>query len=286
VIKEKITHLLEKETGIQYLLTNEKRVDLGRLHKLTAGIQSCQVSIAAALIKHVKAEGEVIISDKIRKNEQNKNESPEDPEFVKALMKLQARFKSLLAESFKNDSTYQRALNSGFEEIVNKRIGKYTFAEILACFADKLLKKTNNRMTEVEVEASLSSIIELFEHLEDKHLFAEIFKNQLAKRLLNDLSANEDAEKSIISKMKMCCGSQYTAKMEGMLTDLHLSEDIKKNYNERPHSLPIEFSVQVLTFSYWPFFNNSLIQLPTEMEICKDNFKQFYSEITQHRKLY
>ena len=286
VVREKIHSLLEKETGILYLLTHERRSDLARLHRLTVGTQTCQIPIATALIKFIKAEGDVVITDKVKKSEASKSESPEDPEFVKLLMGLQMKFKSLLAESFKNDSTYQRALNTGFEEIVNKRIGKYTFAEILACFADKMLKKTNSRMREEEVEENLCKIIELFEHLEDKYLFAEIYKNQLAKRLLNDLSANEDAEKSIISKMKMCCGSQYTAKMEGMLTDLHLSQEIQTSYSKTAPALPIDFSVQVLTFSYWPYFNNNPIHLLKEMQLCTENFKSFYSNITQHRKLY
>ena len=282
VIRDKINSLLEKDTGISYLLSNEKRNDLGRLHKLTVGIVICQTPIAQALSKYIKSEGDIVINEKLQKNEAAKIESPEDPDFVKALMKLQLRFKSLLAESFKNDST----LNLGFEEIVNKRIGKFTFAEILACYGDRLLKKSNNRMREEEIEEDLCRIIELFEHLEDKHLFAEIYKNQLAKRLLNDLSANEDAEKSIISKMKMCCGSQYTAKMEGMLTDLHLAEEVQHKYIQTSPSVPIDFSVQVLTFSYWPFFNNSPIHLPKEMQHSIDNFKAFYSNITQHRKLY
>ncbi|OMJ73205.1 hypothetical protein SteCoe_28150 [Stentor coeruleus] len=286
VIKDKIQILLEKETGVLYLLTHEKRADLSRLHKLTVEIKECQLPISLALTKFIKSEGENVIGEKLRKNETSKTESPEDPEFVKNLMNLQLRFKSLLAESFKNDSTYQRAMNFGFEEIVNKRIGKYPFAEILACYADRILKKTNSRMTEAEVEENLSKIIELFEHLEDKQLFAEIFKNQLATRLLNDLSANEDAEKSIISKMKMCCGSNFTSKLEGMNNDLHLAQEILTAYKKMHQNLPIEFSVQVLTNSYWPSFKNQQVQLPKDMQVCMDHFKMFYSHHTQHRKLF
>lgn len=286
VIKDKIMALLEKETGILYLLTHEKRIDLNRLHKLTVETKECQQPISLALTKFIKAEGEMVINEKLRKNEIAKTESPEDPEFVKNLMNLQLRFKNLLAESFKNDSTYQRAMNFGFEEIVNKRIGKYPFAEILACYADRILKKTNSRMTEAEVEENLCKIIELFEHLEDKQLFAEIFKNQLATRLLNDLSANEDAEKSIISKMKMCCGSNFTSKLEGMNNDLHLAQEILTAYKKIPQNLPIDFNVQVLTNSYWPSFKNQQVQLPKDMQACMDHFKLFYSHHTQHRKLF
>lgn len=38
--------------------------------------------------------------------------------------------------------------------------------------------------------------MELFSFLSDKDLFAEIYRNQLSKRLLYETSASEDAEKS------------------------------------------------------------------------------------------
>lgn len=289
VIKEKINKLLEKDTGMLYLLVHNLRQDLLRLHSLTANIQECKSQISLILNKFIKSEGEVVINDKIQKNQISKKDSPEDPEFVKALMDLLKRFKSLLEESFKNDSSYQRSINSGFEDIVNKRIGKHTFAEILACYSDKLLKKSNSKMNDEEVEAKLVNIIEIFEHLEDKQLFAEIFKNQLAKRLLNDLSANADAERSIISKMKMCCGSNFTAKMEGMNNDLKLAEELQGKYKiSQSHrsELPIEFSVQVLTNSHWPVFKNNLVKLPQPMQDCIERFRDFYTLNYPRKKLY
>ena len=41
-----------------------------------------------------------------------------------------------------------------------------------------------------------------------------VFRNQLAKRLLNQKSASDDLEKSMISKLKAQVGSQFTSKME------------------------------------------------------------------------
>lgn len=43
-------------------------------------------------------------------------------------------------------------------------------------------------------------------HLVDKDLFIEVFKSYLAKRLLNEKSVSIDAEKSMISHIKMSCG--------------------------------------------------------------------------------
>ena len=59
-------------------------------------------------------------------------------------------------------------------------------------------------------------------------MFADIFRGQLAKRLLNERSASDDAERGIISKLKLRCGAQYTAKMEGMIRDLSISLEQKR----------------------------------------------------------
>ncbi len=54
---------------------------------------------------------------------------------------------------------------------------------------------------------------------------AHLCSSQLAKRLLNQRSSSTDAERSMISKLKLRCGAQYTGKMEGMLADLAVGSD-------------------------------------------------------------
>jgi len=49
-----------------------------------------------------------------------------------------------------------------------------------------------------------------------KDVFEAFYKKDLAKRLLLGKSASIDAEKSMISKLKTECGSQFTNKLEGM----------------------------------------------------------------------
>ena len=53
--------------------------------------------------------------------------------------------------------------------------------------------------------------MQLFSYLTDKDLFAEIYRNQLAKRLLNQRSASDGGQH--VGKLKLRCGSQFTGKM-------------------------------------------------------------------------
>lgn len=43
-------------------------------------------------------------------------------------------------------------------------------------------------------------------------------RKKLARRLLFDKSANDDHERSILTKLKQQCGGQFTSKMEGMVS--------------------------------------------------------------------
>jgi len=119
----------------------------------------------------------------------------------------------------------------------------------MSSFCDRLLKSGGDKMSEAETEAYLTKLVKLFSYLEDKDLFGEIFRNQLAKRLLNSKSASDDMEKTMISKLKADVGAQFTSKMEGMMNDLTTGLEHKKKFDDF-HSKcektsPINFSVQV-----------------------------------------
>ena len=45
-------------------------------------------------------------------------------------------------------------------------------------------------------------------------------------------SASEDAEKSMIAKLKAECGTTFTNKLEGMFKDVELSREFMHSYNQ------------------------------------------------------
>lgn len=47
----------------------------------------------------------------------------------------------------------------------------------------------------------------------------------MAKRLLDQRSASEDAEKMLVLKLKEECGFQFTQKLEVMFKDIKMSEE-------------------------------------------------------------
>jgi hypothetical protein len=48
-----------------------------------------------------------------------------------------------------------------------------------------------------------------FKYIEDKDVFQKFYSKMLAKRLVGHMSASDDAEASMISKLKVCRSGQH-----------------------------------------------------------------------------
>jgi len=287
--------LLEKETGVVYLLDNDKRDDLSRMWRMFTLVDNGLAPIAQAFRQYVTDRGNKIVGDRVEQSKQlaSKAEALGDPSFIQTLLDLHDRFKGIVHECFSQDSLFQKSLKEAFEVFVNRDIGKYSFAHLMSSFCDRILKKSGERLSDDQVETLLTKMVELFSFLSDKDLFAEIYRNQLSKRLLYETSASEDAEKSMIAKLKMKCGAQFTSKLEGMITDLSLASDLQKDFREHCDLLSegksalggIDFNVTVLTTGFWPSYQVNDANLCPEMQKAIQVFHNFYNNRTQHRRL-
>jgi len=161
----------------------------------------------------------------------------------------------------------------------------------MSSFCDRILKSGGEKLGDEDVEAFLEKTVQLFSYLTDKDLFAEIYRNQLAKRLLNQRSASDDAERLMIGKLKLRCGSQFTGKMEGMLNDLAIGHDHQADFesyvkaDSSRSTGKLDFSVQVLTTGYWPTFASIDAHLPPEIVQCTKVFKDYYDEKNSKRRV-
>ena len=58
----------------------------------------------------------------------------------------------------------------------------------------------------------------IFKYLEEKDVFQTFYSTKLSKRLIHGVSASDEAEASMISKLKEACGFEYTNKLQRMFT--------------------------------------------------------------------
>lgn len=291
--REKI--LLEKEgSGCKVLLANDKSDDLSRMYRLFNRLPKGLEPMAEIIKDHITEMGNEIIKRREAKIEGGEKDTNQDPNFVKELLALHDKYMAVVNEQFAGNSLLQKALKEAFVEFVNRDVGKFKNADLMCSFCDRILKTGGEKLSDAEVEEYLGKVVQLFSYLTDKDLFAEIYRNQLAKRLLNQRSASDDMERLMIGKLKLRCGSQFTSKMEGMMNDLAIGGDHEaafgKHLKEGQDSGSIdvdkiEFNVQVLTTGYWPSFKPLEVTLPHTMKKCTQVFQKYYNETTTHRRL-
>src|ERR1700722_7567843 len=58
----------------------------------------------------------------------------------------------------------------------------------------------------------------LFKYIEDKDVFQTFYTTKLSKRLIHGVSASDESEASMISKLKKAWGFEYTNKLQRMFT--------------------------------------------------------------------
>jgi len=136
----------------------------------------------------------------------------------------------------------------------------------------------------------LNQVMVVFKYIEDKDVFQKFYSKMLAKRLVQHMSASDDAEASMISKLKQACGFEYTSKLQRMFQDIGVSKDLneqfKKHLTNSAEPLDIDFSIQVLSSGSWPFQQSVNFSLPSELERSVQRFTTFYSSQHSGRKLH
>lgn len=66
--------------------------------------------------------------------------------------------------------------------------------------------------------------------LQEKDVFERYYKQHLAKRLLLQRAADSELEQSLIQRLKVECGGEYTQRFEAMFKDVRVSDDLMEKF--------------------------------------------------------
>ncbi|XP_042463640.1 cullin-1-like [Zingiber officinale] len=291
------SQLLEKEhSGCHALLRDDKVEDLSRMYRLFCRISRGLDPVSQIFKQHVTAEGTALVKQaedaaSTKKAEKRDVVGLQEQVFVRKIIELHDKYLAYVNDCFQNHSLFHKALKEAFEVFCNKGVAGSSSAELLATFCDNILKKGGTeKLSDEAIEETLEKVVKLLAYISDKDLFAEFYRKKLARRLLFDKSANDDHERSILTKLKQQCGGQFTSKMEGMVTDLTLARENQSSFEEylntNSQANPgIDLTVTVLTTGFWPSYKSFDLNLPVEMVKCVEVFREFYQTKTKHRKL-
>jgi len=234
--------------------------------------------IREIMTAHVKTRGTELVQEEEHKG---------DPVlYVQGLLTLRDKYQQVIEQAFENDKQFTNALNQAFEHFIN--LNQHS-PEYISLFVDDQLRKGMKGTSEEEVEQTLDKVVMLFRYLQEKDVFEKYYKQHLAKRLLGGRSVSDDAERSMIAKLKHECGYQFTSKLEGMFIDMKTSADTQDAFRLANGSSSkvdgIELAVHVLTTGFWPTQVGGKCTLPPQIAKCCEVFKDQYLKQHSGRRL-
>ncbi|KAK2630594.1 hypothetical protein QTJ16_001414 [Diplocarpon rosae] len=276
----------------QVLLDNDRYEDMARMYNLLARIPDGLEPLRARFEAHVRKAGLAAVAkvaadaDKI-----------EPKVYVDALLEIHTQYQGLVKEAFKEEPEFTRSLDNACREFVNRnqvcKSGSNKSPELLAKYTDALLKKSASGSEESDLEYSLTQIMTVFKYIEDKDVFQKFYSRMLARRLVHTSSSSDDAETSMISKLKEACGYEYTNKLQRMFQDIQISKDLNSGFKEFESKLaepgeskPVDATYSILGTGFWPL-NPPQTEFTPPAEISKayERFQAFYNQKHSGRKL-
>jgi cullin 3 len=325
LIKNRIHELVEMESGVRFMIANDRLNELELIYELNARVDDKKQDLTSAIQKRVVEMGTDInnaavaasqapapaptleAGDKSKGTSQEKSLNQQTVaaiKWVEDVLQLKDKFDEIWKDSFHSDNTLQTALTRSFADFINSPTFPRS-SEYISLFIDENMKKGIKGKTEMEVDAVLEKAIILLRYVQDKDLFERYYKKHLCRRLLMNKSISNEVEKQMISKMKIELGNNFTLKLEAMFKDMTISEELTSGFKKHVEGLGdkdptrIELSMSVLTSMTWPLESmgsaaatggdedgaRPQCNFPQVIDRIKRGFEKYYNEKHSGRRL-
>jgi cullin 4 len=299
------THLLSAhltsvvDQGLAPLILQNRREDLQKLYKLSIRVGR-NAEVRAAFGQYCTEKARIIVGIK--------DDAEKDKVLVAALLAFRDELEKIVGASF--DESFISTLKSSIETAVNARENRP--AELIARYVDGRLRSGSKGVgSEDTLETELDKVMQLFKCIQGKDVFEAFYKKDLAKRLLLDRTSSMDLERSMVNRLRVECGSQFTSKLEGMFRDVELARELNSKFatskfatgnssSSSPTGTVTEGAggggggggleknthVTVITTANWPSYPATPIILPPELSRASKSFDAFYGQLySQNRVL-
>ncbi|KAL2022578.1 hypothetical protein VTK56DRAFT_4922 [Thermocarpiscus australiensis] len=272
----------------QVLLDNDREEDMARMYSLLSRIPDGLDPLRTKFETHVRNAGLAAVA-KVASDA----EKLEPKVYVDALLEVHTQYQGLVKRAFNDEPEFTRSLDNACREFVNRnevcKSGSNKSPELLAKYTDILLRKSSTGVEDAELENTLVQIMTVFKYIEDKDVFQKFYSRMLARRLVHSNSSSDDAEMSMIGKLKEACGFEYTNKLQRMFQDMQISKDLNAGFKEHVQALDakgLDSTYSILGTGFWPLTApGTNFNPPEEVAADCERFTRFYKNKHEGRKL-
>lgn len=273
LIKDHLKEILENV----FKLLDKKEIgntDLLILYNLVKTVLLGLKSLTEFFIEYIMKRGTYIVS-----------RPDNEKTMIQELLDFKDELDNMVERGFKGNESFTDIIRNCFVRFINSKQNKP--AQLLAKYID--IKLRSKDLSEEELENILNKVMVLFRYIQGKDIFEAFYKKDLAKRLLLGKSTSQDAEDSMIGKLKVECGAGFTSKIEGMFKDINISQSMNNAFKQHLFhicsTITSDLCINVLTSSFWPNYPIYKVNLPSELVNYQVIFQKFYSINHNGRKL-
>lgn len=317
LIQGRIHDLVEMDSGVHFMIDNERLLELNLIYDLNARVDDKKTEVTRSIQKRIMAMGMEINNEALRasqappaegaekaKSAQEKNVNLQTIaaiQWVEDVLALKDKFDRIWRESFESDALLDTAMFNSFRDFINSSAFPRA-SENISLFIDENMKKGIKGKSEMEIDQVLEKAITLIKYVQDKDLFERYYKKHLCRRLIMNKSVSNEVERQMVEKMKQELGPSFTSKLDAMFKDMSISQDLTSGYKKHVEGLGdrdpkrIDLAINVLTKMTWPLEslsgsgdsqddNRPRCNFPTAVEKVKRAFEQYYAEKHSGREL-
>jgi len=275
------------------ILKEDKLDDLKRLYNLLIRLKDGLNGLPDMFQEYLMEVGQAILYEQ-KSRDDDKSALQNSIPFIERLLSFYQKYSKILRDLLSNDKNFRLSFDKAFRIIFNQECGKFNIPRILNFYIDNIIRgKLKNNAMEDEMEEELQDLVNIFTYLQDKDEFIEYYRKQLCKRLLSKgKQYNENAEKNLLSKLKIQTGESIIRNLQGMFTDAEgesLSRMKKsfEEFNQGSQVNGVELEVQVLNECHWPISGSHKfpVYLSVQLLACKTRFEDFYKKFGENKRL-
>ncbi|KAI9029711.1 cullin 4 [Phycomyces nitens] len=209
-----------------------------------------------------------------------------DSTMIVTLLDRKERADKIMDQCFENNVAFGNTLKESFEIFINSRHNKP--AELVAKYIDSKLRMSEKKKAEIDMDKVLDNALAIFRFTQSKDIFEAFYRRFFARRLLSTFDVSEDAEKSMITRLKAECGPDFTKDLETMFKDMSISSELQAEFREATIDTDVydkTMNVIILTSSAWPNTPKHEAILPPKLAASQEMFKEFYVSKFKGKKL-